>query len=318
MTAPQGERRSVSIVIPAYNESECVDELARRLRVVFDSESVYDWECIVVENGSSDDTWSKLQAIHLLDDRFKILRLARNFRADGGLTAGLKYARGDACIFMTADLQDPPEMIPRFLRCWEDGYENVYGVITKRRGTGPLRRANSRFFYWVAEKITNNRIPQNASDFRLMDRKVYESVREMSERNRFLRGLVAWVGFSSIGIPMERPERFGGSSKAYSSAMLDFALRGVFAHSVLPLRIISLFGIVVSLTAVLGFLVSAVLWITRGVPFGGFGTIVSLVLLLFGTLAFMLGIVSEYVGLIYEEVKRRPNFIVADELGFQD
>jgi glycosyltransferase involved in cell wall biosynthesis len=306
----------VSVVVPALNESACVDELARRLSQVFDSETAYEWEACIVENGSTDDTWQRLEAIHARDPRFKVLRLARNFGMDGGLTAGLDFVSGDACVFMTADLQDPPEMIHDFLRKWEEGHENVYAVITKRHGTSIVRSLNSRAFYWIAGKLTGNRIPRNASDFRLMDRRVYEAVRSMEERNRFVRGLVAWVGFDSIGIPLERPERFGGSSKAYSGHVLDLALRGVLAHSVLPLRLISIFGLVVSGAAVLGFLVSLGLWLTRGVPFGGFGTIVSLILLLFGSMSFMIGIVSEYVGLIYEEVRRRPNYIVSSSLGF--
>jgi glycosyltransferase involved in cell wall biosynthesis len=308
----------VSIVVPAFNESECVEELARRLRKVFAQEDSYRWECIVVENGSLDDTWEKLCGIHAADRRFKILRLARNFRMDGGLTAGLAYATGDACVFMTADLQDPPEMIPEFLRKWEEGYENVYGIVTKRHGTGPLRTLNSRAFYWIAGKLSDNRIPKNASDFRLMDRRVYEAVRSMEERNRFVRGLVAWVGFKSIGIPMERPERFGGKSHAYSLGVLELAVKGIFAHSVFPLRLISITGVTLSLLSVAGLVASVVLWITRGVPFGGFGTLVSLIVLLFGILVFMIGVLSEYVGLIYEEVKQRPNFVLSETLGLSD
>jgi dolichol-phosphate mannosyltransferase len=309
-------RRLVSVVVPAYNESACVDELARRLGAVFDAEEAYAWECIVVENGSLDDTWLLLQAIHERDPRFKVLRLARNFRMDGGLTAGLAFATGDACILMTADLQDPPELIPVFLRKWEEGYENVYGVVTKREGTGPLRTFNSKAFYWLAGKLTDGRIPKNASDFRLLDRRVYETVRTMEERNRFMRGLVAWVGFNSIGIPMERPPRFGGVSNAHSLKVIELAFKGIFAHSYKPLRMITLVGISASVLSVVLFFVFLLLWLTRGVPFGGFGTLVSLVLLVFGALSFMLGIVSEYVGLIYEEVKQRPNFVVAHELGF--
>lgn len=305
----------ISIIVPAYNESECVDELARRLTVVFEQESQYDWECIIVENGSTDDTWEKLQRIHEADGRFKVLRLARNFRMDGGLTAGLAYASGDACVLMTADLQDPPEMIPTFLRHWEEGYQNIYGIVTERRGVGPIRRFNSKAFYWLAGKLTEGRIPKGASDFRLLDRKAYEAVRSMDERNRFVRGLVAWVGFKSIGIPMERPPRFGGESKAYSFKVIELAFKGIFAHSYIPLRLITVAGVTLSALSLLALLLSVILWVFRGVPFGGFGTIVALVLLLFGTLAFMLGIVSEYVGLIYEEVKQRPNFIVSDTLG---
>lgn len=309
-------RKLISVIVPAYNESDCVDELARQLAMVFDSESNYEWEAVIIENGSTDDTWQKLKAIHERDPRFKVVRLARNFRMDGGLTAGLDYVTGDACVLMTADLQDPPELIHEFLRKWEEGYANVYGVVTERRGTGPIRTFNSKAFYWLAGKLTDGRIPKNASDFRLLDRRAYEAVRSMQERNRFVRGLVAWVGFDSIGIPMQRPPRFAGESKAYSLKVIELAFRGIFAHSYVPLRLITVAGVTVSALAFLGLLVAVVLWLFRGVPFGGFGTIVSLVLLLFGVLAFMIGIVSEYVGLIYEEVKGRPNFIVSDELGF--
>lgn len=310
------ERKLISIIVPAYNESDCIDELARRLTVVFADENSYDWEAIIVENGSTDDTWEKLKSIHEADARFKVVRLARNFRMDGGLTAGLDFATGDACVLMTADLQDPPEMIPVFLRKWEEGFDNVYGVVTERRGTGPIRTFNSKAFYWLAGKLTDGRIPKNASDFRLLDRRAYEAVRSMQERNRFVRGLVAWVGFESVGVPMERPPRFAGESKAYSLKVIELAFRGIFAHSYVPLRIITVFGVALSILSLLGLVASGIYWLVEGVPFGGFGTIVSLVLLLFGVLAFMLGIVSEYVGLIYEEVKARPNFVVSKTLGF--
>src|SRR5665811_2544789 len=156
-----------------------------------DAEPGYDFEVIVVENGSQDDTWYKLNRIRERDARFKILQLARNFRMDGGLTAGLADATGDAAVLMTADLQDPPELISDFLRKWEEGYENIYMVVSERQGTGPLRTLNSKAFYWLAGKLTDGAIPRNASDFRLVDRGVYETVNSMQERNRFVRGLFA-------------------------------------------------------------------------------------------------------------------------------
>jgi len=311
-------KKQVSVIVPAYNEADCVSELARRLDLLFEVEDAYEWEVIIVENGSTDHTWSLLQHIHEYDQRFKIVRLARNFGMDGGLTAGLEFAKGDACIFMTADLQDPPEMISDFLRMWEQGYENVYGVLTKRDGTGRVRTFNSKAFYWLASKLTDGRIPRNVSDFRLLDRKAYEAVRSMEERNRFIRGLTAWVGFKSIGIPMERPPRFGGESKAYSFRVIELAFKGIFAHSYVPLRVITLLGVTLSISSFLILLVLIVAWLTRGVPFAGFGTIVTLVIFLFGVLVFMIGIVSEYVGLIYEEVKGRPNFIVSRTLGIKE
>jgi dolichol-phosphate mannosyltransferase len=230
---------------------------------------------------------------------------------DGGLTAGLDYVTGDACVLMTADLQDPPEMISEFLRKWEAGWENIYGVLTKREGTGPIRTMNSKLFYWLAGKLTDGRIPKNASDFRLVDKKVYETVRLMSERNRFVRGLFAWVGYKSIGIPMERPPRFGGVSNAHTFGVIDLAFKGIFANSYKPLKMITLFGLGLSFLSFISIVPLAFWWVISGVPFAGFGTLVCMFLLVLGFLSLMLGIVSEYVGLIYEEVKGRPNFIVS-------
>jgi len=308
-------KKLISIIIPAYNEEDCVEELARQLTAVFEVNSNYEFEVIIIENGSVDRTWDLLQEIHSRDKRFKIVQLARNFRMDGGLTAGLHYTRGDAAVLMTADLQDPPELITEFIKKWEEGYENIYMVVTQRTGTGPIRTFNSKAFYWIAGKLTDNRIPKNASDYRLADRKVYESVRSMDERNRFIRGLFAWVGFKSIGIEAVRAERFGGVSNAHSLKVIDLAFKGIFSHSYIPLKIITLFGIMLSGSSFVAFVAFAMTWIFVGVPFAGFGTIVSLALLAFGILTFMLGLIAEYVGLIYEEVKQRPNFIVNTTVG---
>ena len=305
-------KKLISIVIPAYNEEECVNELAARLITLFETESHYDFEAIIVENGSVDSTWDKLQKIATTDPRFKILKLSRNFRMDGGLTAGLDYIKGDACVLMTADLQDPPELISDFLRKWEAGWENIYGIVTKRGGTGPIRTLNSKMFYYVADKLTDGRIPKNASDFRLVDKKVYLAIKSMTERNRFVRGLFAWAGFKSIGVPMERPPRFGGVSNAHSLKVIDLAFKGIFAHSYKPLRLITVFGIVLSAISFLAIIPLAIIWITSGVPFAGFGTIVSLFLFVLGILSLMIGILSEYIGLIYEEVKARPNYVVSE------
>ena len=308
-------KKRINVVIPAYNEEDCVEELARRLAAIYDLESDYDFETIIIENGSTDSTWEKLEVIDDEDSRFKVIKLSRNFRMDGGLTAGLSYCKGDAAVLMTADLQDPPELISTFLRKWEEGFENVYGIITKREGTGPIRRFNSEAFYWLAGKLTDNRIPRNASDFRLLDRRAYEAIRSMDERNRFVRGLAAWVGFKSVGIEMERPPRFGGVSNAHTLGVLDLAFKGIFAHSYLPLRLITLTGAMVFVLSLIILIALVGKWVIYGVPFSGYGTLVTITLATFGLLALMLGIVSEYVGLIYEEVKRRPNYIVSKTVG---
>lgn len=309
------DRKKIQLIIPAYNESDCIEELVTRLTAVFDQEQDYDFEALIIENGSTDDTMEKLLAAHTADSRFKIVQLARNFRMDGGLTAGLSVADGDAVVLMTADLQDPPELIPTFLRKWEEGYENVYGIVTKRTGTNPIRKMNSQLFYWLAGRLTDDRITKNASDFRLLDRAAYEAVRSMEERNRFVRGLVSWVGFRSIGVPMVREERFAGESKAYTFKVIDLAFKGIFAHSYVPLRLITILGFLVSALALVALVFFLVRTLTLGVPFDGFGTLVCLMLIGFGAITLVLGVLGEYVGLIYEEVKQRPNFIIARTVG---
>lgn len=303
-------KKTISIVVPAFNESDCIEELSDRLIDIFDNESNYIFECILVENGSTDNTYKKLLEARNRDHRFRVLKLSRNFRTDGGLTAGLSLISGDACIFMAADLQDPPEYISVFLRKWEEGFDNVYGIVTKRKGTSFIRQVNSKLFYVIASKLTNNRIPQNVSDFRLLDKKVYLAILSMNERNRFIRGLVAWTGFKSTGIEIPRPQRFAGKSKAYTFGIIDFAFKGIFAHSYIPLRIITISGLVTSFITLLIFVAFLVRWIYFGVPFSGFGTIVTLILFAIGFLTLIIGIIAEYLGLIYEEVKQRPNFII--------
>ncbi len=312
------ERKLISIIVPAYNEQDNVEELARRLATVFDAETQYDFEAILVENGSVDRTFDEALSANERDPRIKVLQLSRNFRMDGGLTAGMAHARGDAAVLMAADLQDPPELIHQFLRKWEEGYEIVYQIVTDRQGTGPIRRMNSQLFYWLAARLTDGRIPRNVSDFRLVDRRVYETVNVMQERNRFVRGLFAWVGFSSIGIEHARAPRTAGVSGAHTFGVIDLAFKGIFAHSYKPLRLISLFGLMLSGLSFLAIIVFAIRFLVDGVPFAGFGTIVCLFLLMFGFLFTMLGIVSEYVGLIYEEVKQRPNFVVRRRVGIEE
>jgi dolichol-phosphate mannosyltransferase len=309
-------KKLISVITPAYNEEANLDELARRLTAVFDTEEGYDWEAIVVENGSVDSSYDRLVEINRRDPRFKIVQLARNFRMDGGITAGLECASGDAVVIMASDLQDPPELIHRFLRKWEEGYDVVYQIVTERKGTGPIRTMNSKLFYWVAGKLTDGRIPPNVSDFRLADRRVYESVRGMRERNRFVRGLFAWSGFRTTGIEHPREPRTGGVSGAHTFGVLSLAVKGIFAHSYVPLRLISIFGMVLSVLSVLALIALTASFFIWGVPFAVFGSIVCTVILMFGFLFTMLGILSEYIGLIYEEVKQRPNFIVRTTVGF--
>jgi glycosyltransferase involved in cell wall biosynthesis len=309
-------KKMISLIIPAYNEEAVVEELARQLKAVFAENGAYDFEVIIVENGSTDGTFQKLLKIHEEDPRFKIVQLSRNFRMDGGMTAGLDYARGDAAIIMTANLQDPPSLIPRFIEKWESGYEHVYGVVKRRPGKGLMRRLNSKLFYFIINKLTNELIPKNASDTRLIDRKVYETVRGMEERNRFMRGLFVWVGFKSTGIDFERNKRFAGESHAHFSQVLQLAVQGIFAYSYLPIKLISGLGIFLSGMSLLYLVYTVIHIFVKGVPFHGYGTLISAIILMFGFLFLILGILGQYIAQIYEEVKARPNFIVRSKIGF--
>lgn len=279
-------------------------------------EFTYKWEVIIVDNGSTDGTWEEIVCQSKLKPYIKGLKLSRNFLMDGGITAGLRKVNSDACVLMSADLQDPPEVISEFLRKWEEGFENIYGVVTERQGTNLIRRVNSFLFYKIADLLTDTKMPVNASDFRLVDRKVYEAVRGMDERNRFMRGLFAWVGFKSIGVDMIRPPRFGGVSNAHTKVVIGLAIKGILSNSLKLLRFISYFGLGLSTVSFITVIPMAIIWFSIGVPFAGFGTIVSLILLGIGLQSLMLGILSEYVGLIYQEAKARPNFIVSSEHNF--
>jgi polyisoprenyl-phosphate glycosyltransferase len=310
----EAKRKLISIVTPAYNEQDNVAELTRRLQFMFAENPAYDFEVIVVENGSSDATYERLVESNASDPRFKIVRLARNFGADGGVTAGLAHASGDAAVIMCADLQDPPELITKFISAWEEGYENVYQIVTKREGTGLIRRMNSQIFYWVINAMTGGLFPKNVSDFRLVDRAVYETINDMKEHNRFMRGMFYWAGFRSTGIEYDRAPRFAGETKANTRTVLALAIKGILSYSYLPLRFITYMGMGVSAFA-FAFLIYTVIKALYGVPFAGYGSIMGVMLLMFGFLFTMLGVVAEYVGLIYEEVKQRPNFVVQEKIG---
>ncbi len=305
------QKKRISLVIPAFNEEDCVEELVRRLALVFEAENSYIFECLIVENGSTDGTWNELRKFTSEDSRFRIIQLSRNFGMDGGLTAGIDLVSGDALVLMAADLQDPPEMIPQFIRKWEEGFENVYGLIISRSTSRPLRRLNSWLFYKIAHYLSNGQIVKNASDFRLVDKKVYMAVRSMKERNRFVRGLFAWVGFKSTPVEMKRPSRFAGESNAHTFVVLDLAIKGMFSNSYKPLKLISSAGLLLSFLSLILVPVLGIAWIVTGVPFNGFGTLVALNLVIFSLVIGALGILAEYMALNYEEVKARPHYVIS-------
>lgn len=307
----------ISIVIPFYNEEGNVNRLYERIEKVMSSEPKYNFEIISVEHGSNDSTIDKLLVIRKKDKRVKILQLSKNFgNADAGISAGLTFAKGDAAVIIMADLQEPPELISAFLRKWESGYEIVYGIVKSRPDASVPRKIFSNLFYKIINLMTGNIFPDNVSDFRLIDKKVYQVINEMPEKNKFLRGLVIWTGFKQTGIPFKRLPRFAGKSKADFLTALKVALNGIFSFSYTPLKMVTILGFTLSVISFLMIIFQISLFIIYGRGSPGVSTIVILMSFLFGMLFLILGILGEYLSRIYDEVKNRPNFIVRKKVGF--
>lgn len=309
--------KTIDVIAPVYNEEDCLREFVSQLLFVFDSESNYKFRLILVENGSTDSSWDIINELSKRDERISSIKLTRNFGMDAGITAGLESASGDAVVLMASDLQDPPSAIPLLLRKWEEGFDNVFAIVSKRVGISFIRKMNSQIFYWLANKMAGDAIPRNVSDFRLLSRKAYETLRGLREANRVIRGLVGWMGFKSAGVRVDRPPRYGGTSKAHTWKVIGLGVRAILAHSYAPLRIISITGLTLSIMSLISLITTTILFVFRGVPFPGFGTIISVIILLFGILFLMLGIISEYLALVYEEVKRRPSYLVDEKINIK-
>lgn len=306
-------KKLISIVIPIYNEELVIPELIKQLTKFIDKNKSYDFEIIFVEHGSVDNSFILLHKYSKKDQRLKILQLSKNFGCDGGIAAGMRFATGNASIIMMADLQEPIELISEFIKKWENGYEIVYGVVKKRTASF-FRNISSVLFYKIINLFTGNMFPENASDFRLIDKKVYDTINQMGEQNKYLRGLIMWTGFKHIGIPFNRAKRFTGKSKANFITVLKVAVNGIFSFSYLPLRFVTVLGIGITIVSFLMILFYLYLFIVHGREAPGAITIILLTLSLFGILFFVLGIISEYLIRIYDEVKNRPTYVVKNKI----
>ena len=308
--------KTITFLIPAYNEEGNIEELYSQISHNIQSIQKYNFSFLYVENGSTDNTFENLKSLCSVDERVKILKLSRNFKMDGAIAAGISVVESDATIIMTANLQDDPKVIKQFIEKWEEGYEHVYGIVKSRPGKSIFRKFNSKLFYKLINKFSDSLIPENVSDYRLVDRKVLDAVQKLGEVNRFYRGFFSWVGFKSIGIEFERKKRFSGKSHAKTIPVLNFAIRGRLAFSTKPLRVSIVFTLVTSILSITILVYQIFNWINNGVPFDGFGTLVGVVLLFFSLIFLILSIISEYLGLIYEETKKRPHFIVSEKVNF--
>ncbi len=307
--------KTIDFVTSAYNEEECLPELFARITTVMNNESGYSYRILIMDNGSIDRSWDIISEASKSDQRINGFRMSRNFSVDAAFTCGLDNATADLVIIMTSDLQDPPEAIPMLLRKSEEGFDQVLVKISKRDSVPILRRIITKVFYKLANRMTSGMLPELVSDFRLVNKRTYIAIRSMRESHRFIRGLGAWVGFKTTSIEMPRPRRFAGESKWTGLSFFSVvgnSFRSILAYSAKPLAWVSAMGIILSLTSVLGIFTLAIFWIIRGVPFPGFGSLIGVIILGFSITMLCIGVLAQYLGLIYEEVKRRPLYLVTE------
>ncbi|RME66011.1 MAG: glycosyltransferase [Caldilineae bacterium] len=311
------ERPTLSIVVPIYNEEAVIPELYRRITQVMDDLGVT-WELVCVNDGSRDRSREMLIDLHRADPRVKLVDFSRNFGQMLAITAGLDYARGDAVVIIDADLQDPPELIGEMLEKWREGYQVVYAVRKERAGESAFKLWTASLFYRLLQRITDVDIPLDTGEFRLMDRRVVLALRQIREHHRFNRGLSSWVGFKQIGVEYQRAERFAGETKYPLHRMLRLTIDAITSFSYLPLRLGTYFGFFLAFLSLVGILLTIALRLSGNNAFYGQASTLVAVLFLGGIQLIFLGILGEYLGRIYDEVKNRPLYIVDRAYGFAD
>ena len=303
-----------SVVVPIWNEEAVIPELYRRVIETMDSTGT-SWELICINDGSHDRSLQMLIELRAQDERVKVIDFSKNFGHQIAITAGADYAEGDAVIVMDADLQDPPDVVLRMIEQWRAGYEVVYAVRAKREGETWFKLLTAKLFYRLMQRISDVNIPLDAGDFRLMDRRVVLAMRQLREKYRFMRGLSSWVGFKQIGVEYERAERYAGETKYPLRKMLRLALNAITSFSYLPLQLATYFGFALAFVSLVGIVLTIFLRLSGSSAFAGQATTLVSVLFLGGIQLIFLGIIGEYLGRIYDEVKARPLYIVSRAYG---
>jgi polyisoprenyl-phosphate glycosyltransferase len=306
--------RSLSVVVPVLNEERGVDRLVARLQPALDA-LARPWEILFVDDGSTDRTLEVLRRINERERRVKTISLSRNFGKEVAVAAGLQHATGDGVVIMDGDLQHPPEVIGDFVARWEEGFDIVYGQRRDRQTDTAMQRITSRAFYRVFRALTGTELPDGAGDFRLLDRKAVDAMNRLKERSRFNKGLFAWIGFKTVGVVFDVAPRAEGISRWRPRKLFRFALDGLASFTTIPLRVWSYLGLLVSAFAffyAVIFLLKTLIW---GTDVPGFPTLIISVMLLGGVQLISLGVIGEYLGRVYEEVKGRPLYIVGERVG---
>ena len=308
----EGPRRLVSVLIPCYNEQESLPALYNRLSALIDSLPAFDWEVIMVNDGSTDATFAMLVNMHKRDSRWRYVDLSRNFGKETAMLAGMDYARGDCLVIMDADLQHPPEAIPEMLALWLQGHDDVYGLRRQRGKESWLRRKLSLAYYNLLQHTTRIPVLRNTGDFRLLDRICVDALTSMRESQRYTKGLYCQIGFRKASFEFDQADRDRGKSKWNFFSLLSLAVDGITSYTTSPLRIATVMGLVVSLVSFIYMIWVFVKALCYGDPQAGFPTIMTVMLFLGGVQLLTLGILGEYVGRIFNEVKKRPPYFVRE------
>jgi glycosyltransferase involved in cell wall biosynthesis len=308
-------RPELSIVVPVHNEADNLPLLVERLKQVLDGK-VSSWELVCVDDGSRDGTLSVLKLLSAQDRRISAVSFSRNFGKEIAIAAGLDHASGDAVVIMDADLQHPPETILVFLEKWREGFLNVYGQRSDRNDESRLKRNFAKLFYRLFASFGETELPEGAGDFRLLDRKVVDALRALPERARFSKGLYAWVGFSSTGVTFDVAEREHGQSKFKYRKLFSFAFDGLSSFSTVPLKIATWTGAVIALISTFTALYFAIRTLVFGTDLPGFPSLIVSIMFFSGIQLVSLGMIGEYVGRIFAEVKRRPLYLIGERVGF--
>lgn len=306
----------ISCVIPVYNEQDGIAAFIQKLAETMSGISNH-VELIVVDDGSRDQSVARIQALPK-NYNVKLLGLSRNFGKETALTAGIEHASGDVVILLDADFQHPVEVLNSFLEKWAEGYDMVYGERLDRETESMPKRNFARLFYWVMSKITNINIPNNAGDFRLMDRKVVDAIKQFPERTRFMKGLYAWVGFKTIGVPYEVQERTTGKSSWGFTRLTELAITGITSFSDVPLRVWSWVGFTISFISLIYAIYIITVTLIFGADLPGFPTLVVAIMFLGGIQLLSVGILGEYIARVFTEVKQRPKYLLQIKEGFDE
>lgn len=304
----------ISCIVPVFNESLNVDAFFSKLQL-FLRGLTHHFEIIVIDDGSHDITVEK---ILLLPPEYciKLLSFSRNFGKEIALTAGIEHCAGEVAILMDADFQHPIEVLAEFLQQWSEGYDMVYGIRKNRDNESPIKRSFARLFYWIMARITKIDIPNNAGDFRLLDRKIIDTLKSFNERTRFMKGLYAWVGFKKIAVPYDVQERRAGSSSWRLSKLTELAVTGITSFSNVPLRVWGFIGFIIAFISLVYAIYIVTVTLLYGADLPGFPTLVVAVMFFGGVQLFSIGILGEYIARIFTEVKQRPKYVIAFKHGF--